>query len=279
LGRNRSADLIVQADVKEFMNQLLDRVQGRTGEMPLNGRESKVAGLAKERDEDRAKLDEKLSDTSEPMLTAHVAKICREVFEDDAVIVFDGGNTAVWGNFYHQMRVPNTQLGTHHFGHLGAGTGQALGACVARPDKQVYCITGDGAMGFHPQEIETAVRNNLKPIFLVCADKQWGMVKINQIFALRPVQSLLKKAVLKRDLGQEETVNTELGEIAWDKLAQSMGAHGERVSVPDQLKPAILRALDSGRCAVIHIDVDPEKHMFAPGLMHFKAMHQEPKGK
>lgn len=279
LGRNRPADLIVQADVKEFLNQLLERVQGRTGEMPLEGRKAKVAGLAKERDEDRAKLDEKLSDTSEPMLTAHVAKICREVFEDDAVIVFDGGNSAVWANFYHQIRVPNTQLGTHHFGHLGAGTGQALGACAARPDKQVYCITGDGAMGFHPQEIETAVRNNLKPIFLVCADKQWGMVKINQIFALRPVQSLLKKAVLKRDLGQEQTINTELGEIAWDKLAESMGAHGERVSAPDQLKPALLRALDSGVCAVIHIDVDPEKHMFAPGLMHFKAMHQEPKGK
>jgi acetolactate synthase-1/2/3 large subunit len=279
LGRNRPADLIVQADAKEFLTQLLERVQGRTGEMPIEGRKSKVASLAKERDQDRASLDEKLSDTSEPMVTAHVAKICREVFDDDAVIVFDGGNTAVWGNFYHEMRVPNTQLGTHHFGHLGAGTGQALGACAARPDKQVYCITGDGAMGFHPQEIETAVRNNLKPIFLVCADKQWGMVKINQIFALKPVQSLLKKAVLKRDLGQEETINTELGEIAWDKLAESMGAHGERVSAPDQLKPALERALESGRCAVIHIDVDPEKHMFAPGLMHFKAMHQEPKGK
>ncbi len=279
LGRNRPADLIVLADVKEFLKQLLERVQGRTGEMPLEVRRSKGAALAKERDEDRAKLDEKLSDKSEPMPTAHVAKICREVFDDAAVIVFDGGNTAVWANFYHEMRTPNTQLGTHHFGHLGAGTGQALGACAARPDKQVYCITGDGAMGFHPQEIETAVRNNLKPIFLVCADKQWGMVKINQIFALKPVQSLLKKAVLKRDLGQEETVNTELGEIAWDKLAQAMGAHGERVSAPDQLKPALLRALDAGRCAVIHIDVDPEKHMFAPGLMHFKAMHQEPKGK
>ncbi len=279
LGRNRAADLIVPADVKEFLTQVMERVKGRIGEMPLDERRTKVESLAKERDADRAKLDEKLSDTAEPMLTAHVSKICREVFDDDAVIVFDGGNTAVWGNFYHEMRVPNTQLSTHHFGHLGAGTGQALGACVARPDKQVYCITGDGAMGFHPQEIETAVRNNLKPIFLVCADKQWGMVKINQIFALKPVQSLLKKAVLKRDLGQEETVNTELGEIAWDKLAQSMGAHGERISAPDQLKPALLRALDSGKCAVIHIDVDPEKHMFAPGLMHFKAMHQEPKGK
>ena len=55
-------------------------------------------------------------------------------------------------------------------------------------------------------------------------------------------------------------------------------AHGERVADPAQLKPALLRALASGRCAVVHVDVDPVKHMWAPGLIHFKKMHEEPKG-
>jgi acetolactate synthase-1/2/3 large subunit len=279
LGRNRPADLLVAADAKAFLAALIERMQGRTGDMPLKERREKVASLAAERDADRAKLDERLQDKGSPVVTAHVAHVCRQVFDDDAVIVFDGGNTAVWANFYHQVRVPNTQLGTHHFGHLGAGPGQALGACVARPDKQVYCIIGDGALGFHPQEIETAVRNRLKPVFLVCADRQWGMVKVNQIFTLRPYQSLLKKMVLKQDLGGGPTINTELGEIAWDRLAESMGAHGERVSSPEELEPALRRCLEAGRCAVVHVEVDPEKHMYAPGLMHFKAMHQEPKGK
>ncbi len=66
--------------------------------------------------------------------------------------------------------------------------------------------------------------------------------------------------------------------IAFDKLGQSMGAYGERVSDPQQLKPALQRALASGGCAVIHVDVDPVKHMWAPGLIHFKKMHEEPKG-
>jgi acetolactate synthase-1/2/3 large subunit len=278
LGRNRPADLLVPADVKAFLEALLERVEGRTGDMPLSARRDKVASLARERDADRAKLDERLEDKGSPLVTAHVAHECRKVFDDDAVVVFDGGNTAVWANFYHQIRVPNTQLGTHHFGHLGAGPGQALGACAARPDKQVYCIIGDGAMGFHPQEIETAVRSGFKPVFLVCADRQWGMVKVNQIFTLRPYQSMLKKMVLKRELGGGPTINTELGEIAWDKLGEALGAHGERVASPEELAPALERSLASGRCAVIHVEVDPEKHMFAPGLMHFKAMHQEPKG-
>jgi acetolactate synthase I/II/III large subunit len=274
LGRNRPADLNVLADVKVFMNQLIRKLQGMKESMPLEARRAEVGKLSKEIEKDRNKLDEKLADKSTPMATAHVAAICRQVFDDDAVVIFDGGNSAVWGNFFHEMRVPNTQMGTHHFGHLGAGVGQALGAAVALPDTQVYCIIGDGAMGFNPQEIETAVRNGLKVIFLVCCDKQWGMVKMTMSFALKPLKTMIKKS-----LDPEETINTELGEIQFDKLAESMGAHAERVADPADLKPAIERCLASGKCSVVHVDVDPTKHMWAPGLIHFKAMHQEPKGK
>jgi acetolactate synthase-1/2/3 large subunit len=274
LGANKPADLAVLADAKVFLSQLLTRLGEKEADLPLDARRQKVAKLAVQRDKDRAKLDEKLADKSTPMITAHVASVCRQVFDDDAVVVFDGGNTAVWGNFYHRILVPNTQLSTHHFGMLGAGVGQALGAAAARPEKQVYCIIGDGAFGFHPQEVETAVRNGLKVVFLVCCDKQWGMVKINQQFALKPVKTMIKKT-----LGPEETINTDLGEIEFDKLAQAMGAHGERVAAPEDLRGALERSLASGKCAVIHVDVDPVKHMWAPGLLHFKDMHQEPGGK
>lgn len=310
LGRNHVVELGVLADVKAFLVELIPELQHSKATMPLSARRDAVAPLAAKRDEDRAKLDEALEDRSTPMLTAHVGAICREVFDDDAVVVFDGGNTAVWGNFYTELRTPNSQLGTHHFGHLGAGLGQALGAAVARPEKQVYCIIGDGAMGFHPQEVETAVRNGLKVVFLVCCDQQWGMVKLTQRLKLAPAKTLVKKALgpkgepldiplikggqldelaqqalapLKEALGKqlagEPSINADLGEIQFDKLAEAMGAHGERVSSPDDLKPALDRALAANRCAVIHVDVNNEKHLWAPGLLHFKDMHQEPKGK
>ena len=137
LGANKPADLAVVADAKVFLSQLLARLGEKGAGLPLDARRQKVAKLAVQRDKDRAKLDEKLADKSTPMITAHVASVCRQVFDDDAVVVFDGGNTAVWGNFYHQIRVPNTQLSTHHFGMLGAGVAQALGAAAARPEKQV----------------------------------------------------------------------------------------------------------------------------------------------
>ncbi|MCD4743663.1 MAG: hypothetical protein K8R67_14465, partial [Desulfobacteraceae bacterium] len=103
---------------------------------------------------------------------------------------------------------------------------------------------------------------------------QWGMVKINQQFALKPIKTMIKKT-----LGPDETINTDLGEIEFDNLARAMGAHGERVSDPGDLEAALKRSIDSEKCAVIHVDVDPGKHMWAPGLLHFKDMHKEPGGK
>jgi len=274
LGLNRPVELAILGDVKLFLAGLISYLKEKKGELNLDARRERVAKLIRSREKERAKLDEKLKDTASPMVTAHVPAVAREVLADDTVVVFDGGNTAVWGNFYFQVRRPNTQLSTHHFGHLGAGIGQALGAAAARPDSRVLCIIGDGAFGFYPQEIETAVRNKLKVIFMVICDKQWGMVKITQQFALKPLKTMIKKS-----LTPEETINADLGEIAFDKLAESMGAYGARVSSPGELKEAIMRAVKAETCAVIHVDVDPVKHMWAPGLLKFKDMHQEPSGK
>jgi acetolactate synthase-1/2/3 large subunit len=271
LGLNRAADLPIHADVGAFLRQLGDLVAGRGPPKPPVERLQLVERLARERERLRSQLNERLKDRSTPMLTAHVPVACQEVFDQDAVAVFDGGNTSVWSHFYHRVLAPNSLLGTPHFGHLGAGLGQALGAAAARPGKQVYCIIGDGAFGFHMQEVETAVRHGLRVVFVVICDRQWGMVKMSEQFALKPV-----KAVLRKSLRAEEMIATELGEIAFDKLGQAMGAFGLRVADPRKLRPALRACLESGKCAVLHVDVDPVKHLWAPGLQDFKRMHQEP---
>jgi acetolactate synthase-1/2/3 large subunit len=275
LARNRASDLAIVGDVKLFLQMLLAKLTSFREKMNLGERRERIGMLALQKQDDRARLDQTLAMPAEPMLSCHVPVVCRDMFQDDAVVVFDGGNTAVWGNFYTPILSPNTQLGTPHMGHLGAGVGQALGAAAAWPDKQVYCLIGDGAMGFNMQEIETAVRYGYKVIFLVIADRAWGMVKINQIVALQPVKESFKTA-----LGPDRnlTINTDLGEIAWDRLAQAMGAFGARASNPQELKNALEQALKAGTCAVIHCQVNAEGHLMAPGLLYFKAMHQEPAG-
>ncbi len=273
IGLNKPADLAILADAKRFLELLGDELERRKAEIRLEGRQARVAGYGKTMKEERAGWDKALTDMAVPMHPAHIGAACREVFPADSVLVADGGNATIWAMFYHHVTVPNTVISTFKFGMLGAGTSQAVAAALARPGTPVCCIIGDGAMGFHSQEIETAIRNKAQVIYIVLCDKQWGMVKMNQQFMLRPFKTMLFK-----HLDPDETIKADLGEIEFDKLGQSMGAHGERVSDPKDLKPALQRAIQSGKCAVIHVDVDPVKHMWAPGLIHFKKMHEEPKG-
>jgi acetolactate synthase-1/2/3 large subunit len=115
------------------------------------------------------------------------------------------------------------------------------------------------------------VRNALPVIFLVLCDRQWGMVKFSQSMAIDP-----ETMAARRSLPPEANLNTDLGEIRFDEVARAMGAHGERVSRAQDLRPALERCVASGRAAVVHVDVDPVAHMWAPGLEIFKKMHLEP---
>ncbi|MEE1131629.1 MAG: thiamine pyrophosphate-binding protein [Caryophanon sp.] len=273
LGANKPASLLVQSDIKFFLQQLLQEL---ANDAPRNDphRQQLIQKHNATRAEHRKKLDEHLTDQGSPLNPAQVPTLAQKVMPKHTPLVMDGGNTVIWSNFYYEVSDQMPLLSTFKFGMLGAGVGQALGVAVARPNTPVLCIIGDGAMGFHPQEIETAIRNNLHVIYVVMCDKQWGMVKMNQHFALRPLKTMLKKT-----LDPHESINADLGEIRFDLVAEAMGAHGEYVQNPVELEAAYERALAAGKCAVIHAEVDPVKHMWAPGLRYFKDMHAEPKGK
>lgn len=273
LGLNKPVDLAVQADARLFLSLLLAELKERGEPARWAARGLRLADYARAKQAARAELDRMLDAETSLVHSSRVAGACQKVFGDDAILVADGGNTAIWANMFHEVRAPHSLLSTYKFGMLGAGVAQALGAKLACPERDVYCIIGDGAMGFHPQELETAVRNGLAVSFVVLCDKQWGMVKVNQEFAIDP-----KRTLTEGGLRPEENINTDLGEIRFDLLAQSMGAYGERVSEAAQLVPALERCRDSGRCAVLHVDVDPVAHKFAPNLATFKAMHAEPTG-
>ena len=206
LGCNKPVDLAVVADVKLFLSALAEVLEGLDLASSSGRRSARLAAYGDARRQHRATLDLALLTDTQPLHSSRVAPLCQDMFDDDAVLVIDGGNTAIWANLYHEVRLPGTLLSTFKFGMLGAGVGQALGAKAAHPDRQVYCIIGDGAMGFHSQEIETAVRCDLPVVFLVLCDRQWGMVKVNQEFTIDPDRTLLEGG-----LSPEENINTDLG--------------------------------------------------------------------
>ncbi len=273
LGLNKTVELAILADARTFLDALAREL--RTTPLDparLKANRARAAKLAEARGGIRAQLDVALENRAVPMHSSQAPNACRRLFGDDAVYVFDGGNTAVWANFFSEINCPDKLLSTFKFGMLGAGVAQALGAQVAQPSSRIVCIIGDGAMGFHIQELETARRHNLPVIYVVLCDKQWGMVKLTQSIGLGALRSVMGSA------DQQGTINADFEEIAFDKVAEAMNCHGERVSDPSLLEAALKRAAASAKPAVVHVDVDPSMHLFAPGLQEFKAMHQEPAG-
>ncbi len=274
MGANKPTTLSIQSDIKAFLQQLLLKLDEVKNSTFNPSREAMIEKHIATKNTHRKKLDEHLADLNSPLNPAQIPSLAQQAFPKNTPLVIDGGNTAIWTNFYYKVNAEMPVLSTFKFGMLGAGVGQALGAAVARPGAPVLCVIGDGAMGFHPQEVETAIRNKLHVVYIVLCDKQWGMVKINQHFAMRPIKTMIKKS-----LGPDESINADLGEIRFDLLAQSMGGHGEFVDNVEDLRGALQRSIEVGKCTVIHAEVDSVKHMWAPGLKYFKDMHAEPKGK
>lgn len=273
IGANKPVTVAVLGDVKLFLEALLARLTARRAEIRFATRRERIKRYHQLMRRYQAKLDQALTTDVRPVHPAHVGALCNQLFPAESPLVADGGNTAVWAMFYHKVRAHGRMLSTLKMGMLGAGMGQAIGAAVATPDVPICCIIGDGAAGMHPQEVETAVRHKLRVIWLVLCDRQWGMVKVNQSFALRPLKMLLRKR-----LAPDENLWADLGEIDFARMGAAMGAHSERVSDASALRHAISRALTERGPSIIHVDVDPVAHMWAPGLVHFKAMHAEPKG-
>ena len=272
IGRNRPVDLPVVGDVKSFLQALSRELsENPVPETVLAGRRQQVASLEEEKASIRAELDAALQNTGSPMHPAHVPAITRRVLGDDGLLAIDGGNTAVWCAHYYRNARPDAIHSTFKFGMLGAGVGQALGLKAAHPQRPVACIIGDGAMGMHPQEIETAVREKLPVIYIVLCDRQWGMVKLTQQFGIGDLRANM-------GIQAEGTINTDFEEIRFDQLATAMGALGERVDDPHAFEDVLQKLLAADQPAVIHVDVEPTAHLFAPNLMEFKEMHGEPVG-
>jgi acetolactate synthase-1/2/3 large subunit len=196
-------------------------------------------------------LDVQIADMERsPLLTGQILKVCNDFFPDDAIMVMDGGNTTLWSIHYHVPKTQRSVIYSMNYGHLGTGLPYAIGAKLARPDKAVYCVTGDSAVGFKIQELETAVRNNLPVIIIVAVDGAYGMEKTAQ----------------RRMFGRDaKWFGHDHAPVRYDQVAIAMGCHGEYVRRGVEIRPALERAGASGKPAVIHAEVDPVANVDPPG--------------
>lgn len=253
IGLNRPLALGIVGDAKAVLAQLLTAVQAKTEPKTVTDRFTHYRELTARWESQR---DAALQAGSSGVNPGEMIKIARRFFPRDAITVMDGGNTSLWTASFNLIYGPRSYLYTAKFGHLGTGLPYAIGARLAAPQRPVYLITGDGALGFNIQELETARRYNVPIIVIVSCDKGWGMERSSQIFAQL-----------------DGMVETELStDTRYDQIAQAFGCHGEYVEEAADLEPALQRAVDSGKPALIQVMVDPVANLAPPGLMEFGSM-------
>lgn len=168
----------------------------------------------------------------------------------DALVVYDGGHTSFWSNDI--ISAPRARSRFHEPGmaQLGFGTPYALALKARFPDHTVVNVTGDGSFGFTIQELDTARRYGLNTMTIVHNNATWGVIEAGQ-----------KRAGF--------SLGTALQDTDYAAIARGFGCHGQTVSTPEALGPAIEAALASGLPTVIDCRVAFIPH---PSMPQFGAI-------
>ncbi len=133
-------------------------------------------------------------------------------------------------------------------GALGWAMPGALGVKLAHPDRPVLAVVGDGASMYTVQALWTASRYNIPVVYAICNNQAYRILKVNMEVYLRDMLDDRERD--SAYVGMEFANRLDLA-----MMAQAMGVHGERVDDPAEIGPAVKRAFDSGKPALLDITI------------------------
>jgi acetolactate synthase-1/2/3 large subunit len=241
IGRNRPFDIGIEGDAGAVLEQMLAEL----GDPPRADREGGawVKGLREKEDQVWEMRQQWLHSDAVPI---HPLRLCQEMaafVDDDTLVVGDGGDIVNLAAQVLPINHPGQWFDPGPMGTLGVGTGFSMAAKIARPEKKVLMVNGDGTFGLNGFEFDTFVRQNLPVVSVVGNDRQWGQITVGQV----------------QMYGRERAVASILGDNArYDRVVEALGGHGEFVTEPAQIRPAIERAFASGKPACVNVITDPE---------------------
>lgn len=182
------------------------------------------------------------------------------VFGSDAVYTVDGGNTSLWAYSVLPATGPRSYLTMLELGMLGTGIPSAVGAKLGCPDRDVVCVTGDGAAGFNIMEMQTAVREKVAITTVIMSEGSWTMEEPNELELYG------------------RTFGTAIGEIRWGQVAQGLGCHAEYVDDMAVLEPALRRAQEHDGPSVVCIRTSADANRAVPKPLwdRFFEVYSEP---
>jgi acetolactate synthase-1/2/3 large subunit len=191
---------------------------------------------------------------------AHVMRAIGTAFGREAIYVTDGGFTSLWAYWMLPPTRPRSYLGILELGMLGTGVPSALGARLGSPERDVVCVTGDGAAGFHFMEMQSAVRERAKVTVVVFAEGSWSMEVPNE-------QMLYGR-----------TFGTEMGSVRWDVVARGLGCEGLYAETLAEVETALARARQLDGPVVVCVRTDRTANLSVPPepAIRFAEVYQGP---
>ncbi len=237
IGQNRSTDVALVGNLSCTFDALSARLDGR--DKPLDFSDYAATLRADEESKAAAVAQEAASD----QVPIQAGRLCREIADfvnDDMIIVGDGGDIVAKTAKVLPIPKHGFWMDPGPLGTLGVGMPFALAAQKAHPDKRVLIVYGDGSFGLNGFEYDTAIRFNLPIVGIIGNDAAWGQMMRPQL-AFYP---------------DKPPVATQLNYTRYDKIVEAMGGHGEYVTEPDQIRPALERAFASGKAACINVEIE-----------------------
>ena len=259
IGKNRPISVSIIGDCKAVINQLLNEMEKNLTKSKLTEWSEWNNYLQEIR---RNQLSNNLKILESKKLPMKPERLVYELFSfipEDTQIVLDGGDIVVFSYKFinHKPRPPRSTFFPISMGHLGVGIPYAIGVKMAKPEKMVVCLTGDGSFMFNIQELETAVRLNLPIIIVIANNCAWGMIKSAQKISFR-----------------KRYCDVDFPPINYSEIAKGFGCYAEKVEKPEEIRYAVQRAIESKKPAVIDVDIAFE----TPTPMRFLAQYKKNKG-
>jgi acetolactate synthase-1/2/3 large subunit len=163
--------------------------------------------------------------TSDRLLPQLPIKTIYEVTDGNAIVVADVGQHQMWAAQLYWFNEPYQFITSGGMGTMGFSLPAAIGVKMARPDREVWVVIGDGSMQMNMQELATAVQEGLEIKIALINNFCLGMV--------RQIQDLFF---------DKNFVATPLSGPKWSKIAEAYGIHGITVTTPDGVRPAVEEA-------------------------------------
>jgi acetolactate synthase-1/2/3 large subunit len=181
-----------------------------------------------------------LADSRAPLHPMRIYGELAQMLDRDAIVVGDGGDFVSFAGRVVDSYRPGCWLDPGPYGCLGSGPGYALAAKLAHPERQVVLLLGDGAFGFSGMEFDTLARHGVAVVGVIGNNGIWALEK-------HPMEAIYGYSVAA-DLRPH---------TRYDEVAVALGCHGELVSEPRELRPALERAFAAGGPALVNVLTDP----------------------